>query len=219
MNQKRQEIFPNRYFCPNDTHLTIFIKNMVCPRCITAVSQTLKDVGASPLSVQLGEVQLPEPLSPGQQEQLSLRLKTLGFELLDDKRQRQIEQIKSLIIQQVQKLDGEKLTVSGLLSKALHREYSQLSKLFSETEGITIEHFTILQRIEKVKELLIYDEMNLGEIAEALGYSSVAHLSAQFRKVTGMTPSAFRRQGSRLRRPLDGLGGGHLAGQDPPSKV
>lgn len=176
---------------------------MVCPRCISAVSSAIKEIGADAVNIQLGEAVLRDPLTPDQQQRLAVRLGSLGFELLDDKRKRQIEQIKSLIIRQTQRLDGQKASLSGLIAKSLNREYSQLSKLFSETEGITIEHFSILQRIEKAKELLVYDEMSLGQIADTLGYSSPAHLSAQFRKVTGMTPTAFRQQGNHLRRPLD----------------
>jgi len=184
---------------------TVFIKNMVCPRCISAVEGILKEIGVEPLYVNLGEVKLREELSAEKREQLAGRLTAMGFELLDDIRQRQIERIKSLIIRHTQRLDGEKIAVSEQVSKEFNREYSQLSKLFSETEGITIEQFAILQRIEKAKELLVYNEMSLGEIADVLGYSSVAHLSAQFKKVTGLTPSAFRTHGARLRLPLDGL--------------
>jgi len=179
---------------------------MVCPRCIAAVESAIGKVGAEAIDIRLGEVKLRHPLSGGQLQALGARLESLGFELLDDRRKRQIEKIKTVILQETQRLAGQKLAVSELISRSLNREYSQLSKLFSETEGITIEHFSILQRIEKVKELLIYDEMSLKQIADALGYSSSAHLSAQFRKVTGMTPTAFRQRGSRLRRPLDDVG-------------
>lgn len=190
--------------------MELYIKNMVCPRCVTAVEGVLKELEIDALHVRLGEATLRERLTASQREQLMSRLKQMGFELLDDVRKRQIERIKTLIIQEVQRLDGEKRTVSDLLAADFHKEYSQLSKLFSETEGITIEQFAILQRIEKVKELLVYNEMSLGEIADALGYSSVAHLSGQFKKVTGLTPSAFRGRGNELRRPLDGLGSGNL---------
>src|SRR6185312_6395445 len=165
----------------------------------------MKEVGVEPLYIHLGEVILREVMPAEKRVLLASRLKGLGFELLDDVRQRQIERIKSLIIQEVQRLDGHKLALSTLLSKELNREYSQLSKLFSETEGMTIEHYAILQRIEKVKELLTYNELSLGEIADTPGYSSVAHLSAQFKKVTGLTPSAFKAHGGQLRKPLDGL--------------
>jgi AraC family transcriptional regulator len=186
--------------------MNIYIKNMVCPRCISAVEQVLNGLGAGPLYVHLGEACLKEDLTPQQLEQLSAQLQQLGFELLEDARKKQIEKIKSVIIEQVHYKEQAKFSLPELLSKALHKEYSQLSKLFSETEGMTIEHFLILQRIEKVKELLAYNEMNLNEIAFKLDYSSVAHLSAQFKKVTGLTPSQFKAQGIRLRKPLDGIG-------------
>ncbi|MHA4807894.1 helix-turn-helix domain-containing protein [Flavitalea flava] len=183
----------------------LYIKNMVCPRCITAVEQVFSDLKVEPLYVNLGEVRLEKPLSALQLEGLAIRLKELGFEQLDDARKQQIEKIKSVIIERVHHKEDEKFSFSEILSKALHKDYSQLSKLFSETEGITIEQFVILQKIEKVKELLAYREMNLSEIADKLCYSSVAYLSAQFKKVTGLTPSQFKTQDIHLRKPLDGV--------------
>jgi AraC family transcriptional regulator len=188
--------------------MQLFIKNMVCPRCISAVESTLSNLGMPPLYVKLGEARLEHEPPPAALAELDKRLNLLGFELLDDKRHRQIERIKTLIIEQVHySLDahpGEKHgPLSDFLSNRLHREYSQLSKLFSETEGVTIEQYAILQRIEKVKELLTYKEMSLSQIANGLEYSSVAHLSAQFKKVTGLTPTQFMAQG--IRRPLDDL--------------
>lgn len=155
-------------------------------------------MGVEPVAVQLGEATISEQLTPDQTGKLSAKLEELEFELLDDARRQQIEKIKAIVIRRLQEEPGEKVPLSTVLSKALHREYSQLSKLFSETEGITIEQYMILQKIEKVKELLVYNELRLGEIADKLGYSSVAHLSAQFRKVTGLTPSSFKAQ--RIRR-------------------
>jgi AraC-like DNA-binding protein len=188
--------------------MQLFIKNMVCPRCIAAVESTLNDLGLHPLYVRLGEAHLATTPSPASLTDLDQRLKKQGFELLDDTHYRQIEQIKTLIIQRIhyRKDNHPHVTqrpLSDYLSNHLHREYSQLSKLFSETEGITIEQYAILQRIEKVKELLTYNEMSLGQIADELNYSSIAHLSAQFKKVTGLTPTRFKAQG--IRRPLDDL--------------
>ena len=171
-----------------------------------AVEDAFKAIDVEPLSVRLGEVTIKDALSPEQLAKLAARLQELGFELLDDVRRQQIEKIKAIVIRHVHQGEGEKVAFSVLLAAELHREYSQLSKLFSETEGITIEHYVILQKIEKVKELLVYNEMSLSEIAFQLGYSSVAHLSAQFKKVTGLTPSAFKGQGIRLRKPLDAVG-------------
>lgn len=176
---------------------------MVCPRCITAVLQLLMGVNITPIYVQLGEVLLQKPLNKKQLEEIGTQLKQLGFELLDDTRKQQIDKIKSVVIEHVHYAIDKKFPFADILSKTLHKEYSQLSKLFSETEGITIEHYVILQKIEKTKELLAYNEMNLNEIAFKLGYSSVAHLSSQFKKVTGLTPSQFKSQGIHLRKSLD----------------
>jgi AraC family transcriptional regulator len=176
---------------------------MVCQRCIRAVEKSLTDIGAEPLHVSLGEVILQSPLATDELEQFKSQLKHLGFELLDDNRSQQIVKIKSIIVDHIHYQEDEKFAFSKVLSNELNKEYSQLSKLFSETEGITIEQFVILQKIEKVKELLAYKEMNLNEISYKLGYSSVAHLSAQFKKVTGLTPSQFKAQGSDLRKSLD----------------
>ena len=180
-----------------------FIKNMVCQRCIRAVEKLLTDINTEPLHVSLGEVILQNPLNPAELEQFKSQLKQLGFELLDDNRSQQIVKIKSIIVDHIHYQEDEKFAFSKVLSNDLNKEYSQLSKLFSETEGITIEQFVILQKIEKVKELLAYKEMNLNEISYKLGYSSVAHLSAQFKKVTGLTPSQFKAQGGNLRKSLD----------------
>jgi len=177
--------------------MKLYIKNMVCPRCIKAVEQVFQTVGAKVEHVQLGEVLLQNLLSSKQLEAIGAQLNELGFELLDDNRKQQIDKIKSIII------EDKKFVFSEVLAKELHKDYSVLSKLFSETEGKTIEQYVILQKTEKVKELLAYNEMNLNEISYKLGYSSVAHLSAQFKKVTGLTPTQFKAQGIHLRKFLD----------------
>ena len=139
-------------------------------------------------------------------QQLNTRLLQLGFEILDDQKQKQIEKIKSLLIKKVQSGQVEEhFSISAFLSNALHKDYSYISRLFSEVEGTTVEQYFILQKIEKVKELLVYGEENLSEISYRLGYSSVAHLSAQFKKITGFTPSQFKKLGSTQRKPLDAL--------------
>lgn len=178
---------------------------MVCNRCILAVRAELEKSGLTPKNISLGEVELQKGPTPKQLIQLNERLHELGFEILDDQKQRQIEKIKTLLIQQVQSAElKEHFGLNEFLSKALHKDYSYISRLFSEVEGITLEQFFILQKIEKVKELLIYGEKNTSEIAFMLGYSSVAHLSAQFKKVTGLTPSAFKKMGGN-RKPLDNI--------------
>ena len=137
---------------------------------------------------------------------LSNNLHQLGFELLDDKRKKLIEQIKTLIIQSIHyNKEQPAKNYSAFIAENLHHDYSYLSKLFSETEGLTIEQFIINHKIEKVKELLVYDEKNLSEIAFETGYSSVAHLSAQFKKVTGLTPTVFKQSGIQHRKTLDKL--------------
>lgn len=183
--------------------MKLFVKNMVCYRCILAVKDTLKKLDISPANVEMGEITLENNLTEEQKQSLKNELKNLGFELLDSNQQKIIEKIKSVIIFQIQNFEEKSVNYSELLSKTLNKDYSSLSKLFSATEGTTIEHYVILQKIEKVKELLTYDELNLSEISYKLGYSSVAHLSAQFKKITGLTPSQFKAQGIKLRKPLD----------------
>ena len=177
---------------------------MVCNRCIVSVSQALERLKLHPIKVSLGEVELDKPPTDKQSDELNYDLKQLGFELLDTKNQKQIEKIKILLIKKVQTSEVEEhFSISDFISKSMNKDYSSLSRLFSEVEGITIERFFILQKIEKVKELLVYDELNLSETSFKLGYSSVAHLSAQFKKVTGLTPSIFKKLGGVHRKPLD----------------
>ena len=186
--------------------MNLYIKNMVCNRCIMVVKQELEILGLKPIRVSRGEAELKKQLSAKQMQQLNSRLLQLGFEILDDKKQKQIEKIKSLLIKKVQSGDVEEhFSISEYLSNALHKDYSYISRLFSEVEGITVEQFFILQKIEKVKEWLVYGELNLSEISFRLGYSSVAHISAQFKKITGLTPSHFKKLGNPQRKSLDEL--------------
>lgn len=181
------------------------IKNMVCPRCVMAVENVLDEMKISPIEVRLGEVLITDELTENQENDFKSKIEKLGFELLDDKNSAIINQIKTIIIEQIQNSSEENLNLSELLSKKLNKEYSQLSKLFSSTTGITIEQFAILQKIEKVKELLVYDELSLKEIAYRLGYSSTPHLSAQFKKMTGLTPTEFKNLGNSERKGIDGI--------------
>jgi AraC family transcriptional regulator len=184
----------------------LYIKNMVCRRCISAVENQLKKNGIEPLHIQLGEVIVKDNLTQEQSKILNSELKELGFELLDDQKQKTIERIKNIIITQVHHSDDKvKHKLSDILSHQLNKDYSQLSNLFSEVEGITIEKFLINQRIERVKEMLIYDELSLSEIAYKNGYSSVAHLSSQFKKITGLTPKDFKAKGLNQRKHLDSI--------------
>ncbi len=185
--------------------MKLAIKNMVCPRCIQAVSAAFDALGIRTLDVRLGEVVLAEQLAQTQHALLERRLTDLGFALLDDQQQRLVEQIKAVVIDHIHQQEDSRFVFTEVLPETLHKEYSQLSKLFSEKEGITIEHYVILQRMEKVKELLSYNELTLSEIAYRLGYSSVAYLSSQFKKITGFTPSQFKKLGINLRKPIDNV--------------
>lgn len=178
---------------------------MVCNRCKMVVASELKKMGYTLLSVSLGEVTLTEELNDNERQQVSNMLGELGFELIDDKRSRLIEQIKTTLIELIHYNKDEhlKVNLSDYLSEKMHLDYNYMSNIFSEVEGTTIEKFVIAQKIERVKELLVYDELNLSEIAFQLNYSSVAHLSSQFKKITGLTPSHFKKIGSQKRKPLD----------------
>jgi AraC family transcriptional regulator len=184
--------------------MKIYIKNMVCNRCISVVRTELNKLGFHPLNVAMGEVEFYEQLSKEQLALINERLKLQEFELLDDKRSKLIEQIKRIIIQQIH-YEKEKIKVnfSVLLSQKLKKDYSTISHLFSELEGMTIEQYVILQRIERVKELLVYNELSLSQIADLMNYSSLSHLSGQFKKVTGLSPSSFKELKENKRKPLD----------------
>ncbi len=188
--------------------LTLHIKNMVCNRCIAAVVTVFNELGYENFQTGMGWVTLPmSELTEEAKALLGLRLHQLGFELIDDRKSRMIEAIKNLVIQKVQheNLFQQHISWSALIADALHYDYKYLSTLFSGVEGVTIEQFIILQKIEKAKELVVYDELTLTAIADRLGYSSVAHLSNQFKKVTGMPPGKFREIGADRRKPLDGV--------------
>ena len=179
---------------------------MVCGRCIKAVHNILSELKIEHGPVLLGEVSISKPLSTDQKNRLDERLNEEGFELIDDKKTRIIEQVKKLLIQRVNsELDESNDNLSGYLTSHLHLDYPYLSHLFSSIEGITIEKYFIAQKIERAKELLVYDELSLSEIAFKLGYSSVQHLSNQFKKLTGLTPSHFKQVGAERRKPLDDI--------------
>ena len=177
---------------------------MVCNRCILVVKQELEKLNLMANSIVLGEIQITKEPSVKQFVQLKQNLLALGFEVLDDSKKLLIEKIRNVIIQQIhyQPVDDEH-NFSEILSKKLHKDYSYLSGLFSDVEGITIEKYIINQKIEKAKELIAYNEMNFNEIAYQLGYSSSSHLSAQFKKITGLTPTHFKKAGDKRRKPID----------------
>lgn len=184
--------------------MKLLIKNMVCPRCIIAVKEIFEAEGVTLKSISLGEAETAEELSCEQRLSIARKLQAPGFELLDDPRSHLIEQIR-IAVQQWVRMDGERPKMSDCLSQRLNRDYSALSKLFSEVRGITIERFAIIHRIEYAKELLCYSQLSTSEVAYKLGYSSPAHLSSQFKQVTGMTPKEFRALGRHGRIPLDAL--------------
>lgn len=186
--------------------MKVYIKNMVCNRCIMAVKSEFEKIGIHPVAIELGQVEILEDWNEEDKVILSTRLVELGFELLEDKAISTIERIKNQIITLVhhQKLDL-KINLSGYLAENLDQEYNTLSNLFSEIEGTTIEQFFIKQKIEKVKELLTYNELSLSEIAFKMNYSDVAHLSNQFKKMTGMTPTNFKKNEETKRLQIDSL--------------
>lgn len=179
---------------------------MVCPRCIMSVEQILKENKLDAKYIQLGEIELTGVPNERQLQRLSKDLSRVGFELLDDRKTQLIERIKTLLIQKVQSGNIEEhFSINRFLTKKIFKDYSSISKLFSEVEGITIEQFFILQKIEKVKEWLMYDQTSLSQIAFNLGYSSAQHLSGQFKKLTGMTPTGFKSLGAGHRKALDAV--------------
>ncbi len=183
----------------------LHIKNMVCNRCIKVVREELTEIGYTIETIELGEVELLEEIDNTKTEQIRQVLSGNGFELIDDKKSWTINKLKTLIIEYIHH-DREKakhLNLSELLSKELGHDYSYLSKLFSSVEGVTIEKYLILQKIEKVKELLVYDELSLNDISYQLGYSNASHLSKQFKDTTGLTPSHFKKIKEKKRKPLD----------------
>ena len=188
------------------TQRKLHIKNMVCPRCIMAVKDIFDQLEIQYQDVQLGQVIVSGHVGRQKLQLLVDKLNTLGFDILEPGKPALISQIKNVIINQVHhKKEPLSINFSSLISQNLHHEYAYLSRLFSSVEGITLEKFIVLQKIEKVKEYLIYNQMTLSEIANEMNYSSVAHLSAQFKKGTGVTPTQFKRQAKPSRKSLDDL--------------
>lgn len=188
------------------TSATLIIKNMVCHRCILSAEEILKSLSIPYHKVLVGEIHLCNSIEDKSRETLKERLAKIGLELIDSRVGESIEKIKQLVIKKARNDVDEKerkIKLSSYLSSRLHQEYTSLSKLFSDTEGRTIENFFIMHRIEKAKELLVYGQLSLSEIAFELDYSSVAHLSSQFKKITGLTPSHFKEIGVAKRKTLD----------------
>lgn len=180
---------------------------MVCARCVKVVGEELEKLGFTPTSILLGEVTLDAPPSPTQLEEIKEMLWRNGFELIEDSEVRLIEKVKTLVIDHIHhnRQKPESLNFSDYLAQKTEASYFHISKLFSAKEGITLEKYIIKQKIERVKELLIYGDQTLSEIAFELKYSSTAHLSGQFKKETGLTPTQFRQLKPHTRKPLDNI--------------
>lgn len=180
---------------------------MVSTRCKMMVKDALRKLGLHFMVVDLGEVEIMEDISPKMREDLKLALLGSGLELMDDKKSILIEKIKNVVVEMVHYADDlPKTNFSDYLSQKLNHDYTYLANLFSEVQGITIEHYVISHKTERIKELIIYGELNITEIAYKMNYSSVAHLSAQFKKVTGLAPTHFKQLKNKRRNPIDEIG-------------
>ncbi len=180
---------------------------MVCPRCLKVVSEELARLDLHPVAIQLGEVKLEQAPTELQLAHLRQALQENGFELLEDRKAELVERIKIAIIGLIRSGEVEHLNtnISDFLASEVGRDYHYLSALFSASEGLTIARYVVLQKVERVKELLAYNELSLSQISFQLGYSSVAHLSAQFKQVTGMSPSEYKKAAVPTRKPLDNV--------------
>lgn len=184
----------------------LHIKNMVCNRCILVVKTEIEKLGYKIISVDLGEAILKNDISTDEKLLITKQLEAFGFEILNNANSKTIEKIKNILIDLVQNKNNIiKMTLSDYLIDNLHQDYSKISNLFSEIEGISLEKYFINLKIEKVKELIVYDELSLTEIADLLNYSSVGHLSNQFKKVTGFSPTYFKKIKGNKRTQIDKL--------------
>lgn len=187
--------------------MKIYIKYMVSTRCKIVVKETLKLMGLHAIVIGLGEIELMENLTTEKRQALKIALQAVGLDLVDDKKAVLIEKIKSVIVDMIHYNEERVITnFSDFLSKKLFYDYTYMSNLFSDVQGTTIEKFIIAHKIERVKELIIYGELNFTEIAVKMNYSSVAHLSNQFKKVTGLSPSHFKKLKNKRRSPIEEIG-------------
>jgi AraC-like DNA-binding protein len=187
--------------------MKLHIKNMVSIRCKMIVKQELQKLGLHFIMVELGEVEIMENILEDQREQVRIALLQSGLELMDNRRSVLIEKIKNTVIEMVHhKNEITKMNFSDYLSGKLNYDYTYLANLFSEIQGTTIEQFIIADKIERIKELIIYDELTITEIAWKMNYNSLAHLSNQFKKITGLSPSHFKQLKVKRRRPIEDIG-------------
>jgi AraC-like DNA-binding protein len=186
--------------------MKLYIKNMVSLRCIMLVREILENLGLYDAKVDLGVIEIRENFSAEQRQQLTDNLLEFGLELIEDKKSMLIEKIKNVITEMIHYSNNlPKTNYSEFISKRTGYDYTYLANIFSEAKGTTIEHFIIAHKIEKVKELLLYDELNLTEISYKMNYCSVSHLSTQFKKVTGLTPSFFKKLNNKKRMALESI--------------
>lgn len=187
--------------------MKLYIKYMVSNRCKMAVKDELQKLGLHFVIVDLGEIDIMEDILPEQREKLKAALLLSGLELMDDKRAVLIEKVKNVIIEMIHHADElPKTNYSDFIADKLNFDYTYLSNMFSEVKGITIQQFIIIHKIERIKELILYGELNLTEISYKLNYSSVAHLSNQFKKITGLSPSHFKQLKDKKRNPIEEIG-------------
>lgn len=183
----------------------LHVKNMVCDRCILIVRQQLENLNFQVAEISLGKVAVSPDPDEVQLQNISAAFQVLGFELIDKQKDKLVEQIKNKVIELVHYSELTEIheSLMNLIANDLHKEYAYLSRLFSDAEGLTIEKYIIQQKIEKVKELLQYGELNINEIALRMGYSSSAHLSTQFKTITGQSPTQYKSSAGNNRKPLD----------------
>lgn len=192
--------------------MKLYVKYMVSMRCKMAVKEELKRMGLHFMLVDLGEIEIMEDISMAQREELKMALLQSGLELMDNKKMTLIERVKNVIIEMVHYSDMlPKINYSDYISQKLNHDYTYLSNIFSEVKGITIQQFIIIHKIERAKELMLYDELNLTEISYRLDYSSAAHLSNQFKKITGFSPSHFKHLKEKRRQPIEEVGNEYMA--------
>ncbi len=187
-------------------NMKLYIKYMVSHRCKLLVKEELQKLGIKYVAVDLGVVELPQDISPEQRQLLKQNLLNSGLELLDDKRSILVERVKNVIIEMIHYSDElPKINYSDYICENLGYDYTYLSNLFSEVKGTTLQQYIIVHRIEKAKELMLYDELNISEISYRLQYSSVAHFSNQFKKITGLTPSYYKKLKQKRKGNLEDL--------------